>query len=140
MFSALIDIFKNITAVIKNLNLTRNQTIIAICIVVVAGSLWTTSHYRGEVVRLESDLLTAQKELFIERNNPTIDANIKVVKQLKSEMNIKNKELVMLYKKYNDLLSSGITYTEAMEGLGDINNTQDICDAWVRLGFYICDE
>ena len=140
MFSALIDIFKNVTGIIKNLNLTRNQTIIAICIVVVAGSLWTTSHYRGEVVRLESDLLTAQKELFIERNNPTIDANIKVVKQLKSEMNIKNKELVMLYKKYNDLLSSGITYTEAMEGLGDINNTQDVCDGFDRLGFYICDE
>ncbi len=140
MFSAILDILKNVTAVIKNLNLTREQTIIALCVIALAGSLWTTSHYKGEANRLEIDLHSAQKELFIERNNSTIDVNIKVVKQLQSEMNNKNKELVMLYKKYNDLLSSGITYTEAMEGLGDINNTQDICDAWVRLGFYICDE
>jgi hypothetical protein len=140
MFSAIIDIFKNLTAIIKNLNLTREQTIIALCVFALAGSLWAVSHYKGEANKFEIDLLSTQKELFIERNNPTIDTNIKEKKQLQSELNNKNKELVMLYKKYNDLLSSGITYTEAMEGLGDINNTQDICDAWVRLGFYICDE
>ena len=140
MFTIIIDIAKNITGIIKNLNLTREQTIITICIIALAGSLWATNHYRDAVVKLEIDLHSAQKELFIERNNSTVDANIKVVKQLQSELNNKNRELVMLYKKYNDLLSSGITYTEAMEGLGDINNTQDICNAWVRLGFYICDE
>lgn len=140
MISAILDILKNVTGVIKNLNLTREQTIIALCIMALVGSLWSVSHYKGKADGYKIDLHTAQRDLFIERNNPTIDANIKVVKQLKSEMNNKNKELVMLYKKYNDLLSSGITYTEAMEGLGDINNTQDICDAWVRLGFYICDE
>ena len=140
MVKVIIDIIKNVTGIIKNLNLTREQTVIVLCIIALVGSLWATSHYKGEANRLEIDLHIAQKELFIERNNPTIDANIKVVKQLQSELNNKNKELVMLYKKYNDLLSSGITYTEAMEGLGDINNTQDICNAWVRLGFYVCDE
>ena len=140
MIKAIIDIIKNVTGILKNLNLTREQTIIAICVIALAGSLWATSHYKGEAAKLEIELLSSQKELFIERNNPTIDANIKVVKQLQSELNNTTRELAMLYKKYNDLLSSGITYTEAMEGLGDINNTQDICDAWVRLGFYICDE
>ena len=140
MISAILDILKNITAVIKNLNLTREQTIIVLCVVALAGSLWSTSHFRSKANGLEVSLLSAQKELFIERNNSIIDANIKVVKQLQSELNNKNKELVMLYKKYNDLLSSGITYTEAMNGLGDINNTQDVCEGFARLGFYICDE
>ena len=140
MIKAIIDIIKNVTGILKNLNLTREQTIIAICVIALAGSLWATSHYKGEAAKLEIELLSSQKELFIERNNPTIDANIKVVKQLQSELNNTTRELAMLYKKYNDLLSSGITYTEAMEGLGDINNTQDICNAWVRLGFYVCDE
>lgn len=140
MISTILGIIKNLTDVIRKLNLTREQTIIALCVMALIGSLWATSHYKGEAAKLEIDLHSAQKELFIERNNPTIDANIKVVKQLQTELNVSNKQLVMLYKKYNDLLSSGITYTEAMEGLGDINNTQDICDAFDRMGFYICDE
>ena len=140
MISFVLDIFKNLTGIIKNLNLTKEQAIIVICVIAVIGSLWSASHYKGEVNRLEIDLHSAQKELFIERNNVVIDVNNKEMKQLQTELHDTNRRFVALYKQYNDLLGSDKSYTEIMEGLGELNNTQDICDAWIRRGFYICDE
>lgn len=140
MISFVLDIFKNLTGIIKNLNLSKEQTIIALCVIALVGSLWATSHYKGEVDRLEIDLHSAQKELFIERNNVVIDANNKEMESLQSELDDTNRRFVALYKQYNDLLGSDKSYTEIMENLGELNNTQDICDAWIARGFYVCDD
>lgn len=116
-----------------NFKLTREHTVIGICVIALLCSLWTTSYYRDKANDFKIDLYSSQKELEIERNNNKLEGGLEEKQALQNELNIKNKKLTSLYKKYNYLLGSDITHTEVMEGLGEINNTQDVCDAWVRL-------
>ena len=140
MISAILDILKNVTGVIKNLNLTREQTIIALCIMALAGSLWSVSHYKGKADGYKIDLDKAKIELRDAKANAEIAVNNEELKGLQNELDDTNRRFVALYKQYNDLLGSDKSYTEIMEGLGEINNTQDICDAWIKRGFYLCDD
>ena len=140
MFNIVIDIFKNITGIIKNLNLTKEQAVIAICIIISVGSIWVASHYKNETSNLAITLEDKELDLKEANENAKVAVSLEKYKKLEKNYNSTTRELANLYKKYTDLIGSGTTYTKIMEGLGDINNTQDICDAWVRLyGLHICE-
>ena len=140
MVNLIIGLFKNFTGIIKNLNLSKEQAIILVCVIALGGSLWATSHYKGKASSLEVDLGRAKIELQDEKKNAKIAVNNKEIKNLQNELDDTNRRFVALYKQYNDLLGSDKSYTEIMEGLGEINNTQDICAEWAKRGIHICYE
>lgn len=139
MISVALDILKNILGVIKNLNLTKEQTIIVVCVLTLSGTVWSTFHYRGEVTRLEDTVKDKDQELKEAKENALVNSNIKELKELKRQYIDKDKEIISLYKKLENLRRLEITRTEIMEDLGEINNTEDACRAFAKSGYPICD-
>ena len=140
MVNIIIGIFKDFTGIIKNLNLTKEQAIIVICIIISIGSIWAASHYKNEASSLAITLEDRELDLQEAKENAKVAVSLEKYKKLEKNYNSTTRELANLYKSYTDLLGSGTTYTEVMEGLGEINTTQDVCDAWVRLyGLHICE-
>ena len=124
--------------IIKNLKLTKKDILMIIGIVILLCSIWTANYYRNEGIHLQTILSTTKKQLEIERNNPKIKQKEEEIKVLQQERARSNKELVVLYRELKNLSSIAVTYTQIVEGLGEINDTEDSCNALASIGHPIC--
>ena len=121
-------------------DLTKEQIIIGACLICLGLSILVGIYYKNKANELEIVLETTVTTLKIERNKSKLAGNLQERAELQDALSAMTKNYTSLSKKYNTLLKADTSYTEVMEGLGDINNTQDICDAWVRLyDLYICE-
>lgn len=133
-----IGIIKNITGFIDDLNLTKKDVagIIVVGLLVCAGL--SANHYKSKANRLQVSLDLVNSEGRIEKYEYKIAESIKKNAELQKTIDSKNAELLDLYGELKDVRKMTITRTEIMEGLGEINNTEDACNAIARAGYRIC--
>lgn len=127
----MVNSMKNFTDAVKGL--TKEQIIIGVCLVCLGLSILVGSYYKNKATELEITLETTATTLKIERNKSKLVNNLQERIELQDALSAMTKNYNSLSKKYTVLLKADTSYTEIMEGLGDINNTQDICAAWIRL-------
>lgn len=122
-------------------DLTKEQLAIGACLICLLISILAGSFYRAKANKLEITLETTSTQLRIERNKAKLVGNLKERLQLQDALDKITKDYALLYKKYDVLLESDTTYTEVMNELGEINNNQDVCSAWLRLyGIRMCED
>lgn len=139
MFNTIISTVRNVTGIIKNLNLTKEQVIIIICIIVAAGTAWSATHYRSKAAKFEAALLLASKASHINRDQDKVDKN----KDLKAAAKLVDeeirKELEELRAEYN-ILANGTKLVNHTERLKDVKTVEDICKEVDAMGYSICDD
>ena len=121
-------------------DLTIEQMLIGVCFICLGLSIFAGNHYRSKANSLEITLGVKETELRIERDAAKISGNLKERLQLQDELAAMTKDYVELSGKYTALLGSDVSYTEIMNELGDLSSNEDICDAWAKLGYYICED
>ena len=135
----MVNSMKNFTDAVKGL--TKEQIIIGVCLVCLGLSILMGSYYKNKATELEITLETTATTLKIERKKFKLVDNLQERIELQDALSAMTKNYNSLFKKYTDLLKANTTYTEVMEDLGEINNNQDICAAWVRLyGIHLCED
>ncbi|MCK5601472.1 hypothetical protein KAR91_06380 [Candidatus Pacearchaeota archaeon] len=120
-------------------DLTKEQLIIGVCLVCLGLSILASGYYKNKATELEITLGTTATTLQIERKKAKLAGNLQERVELQDALDAMTKNYKSLSKKYNALLKANITYSEVMENLGEINNNQDICNAWDALGYPICE-
>lgn len=138
IINGIVEIFNNVTGFIKNLNLTKKDVlgIIVACVLVI--SVWSAIHYKNKVTQLQTVLTTTQTELQVERDAAEENNNLEEMKKIKAEVRGKDKELITLYRKVEKLQSIEISYQSIMEGLGNVEDTEDVCKMFADNGHPIC--
>lgn len=121
------------------LNLTKEQIIIVLCIIVTAGTAWSASHYRDKAVRFEAALLLASKSSHINREQDKVEKNKDDTAKIKLDNEKLNKELEELRAAYN-ALNNGIKRTNHTERLKDVKTVKDVCKEFSDMGYPICDD
>ena len=134
-------IIENITAFIKNLNLSKKDIIIIICVLGMAATSWSASHYRGESNRLNAALTLSKDTLRIEKDKPKLEDNLDWINKLKDDNKELDKNLQELWASYDALNSGGdIESKDYMEMLEYVKTVEDACKEFSALGFAICDD
>lgn len=138
IFNAITEIFSNVTGFIKNLNLTKENVLAIIVVLMLVGTSWSAIHFKNKSVQLQTALTTSETERQVERDEAKENNNIEKMKKLQTEVNGKNKELVVLYRKLEKLQSIQISYQSIMEGFGNVEDTEGVCHMFADLGYPIC--
>lgn len=136
----IIEIVNNIMGFLKNLNLSKKDIVIILCVLGMAATSWSASHYKGKSNRLEVSLNVIKNELRIEKDNDKIAENVEYVAELQKEAEERDIKLAALYGELDVLRGELISKTKIIEGLGAINDTEDICHAFADLGYPICNK
>ena len=120
-------------------SLSFKEIIILILLATTAVSAWSSSHYKDKATQLRVSLESAKITLRIERDNAKLNDNSKELARLTTKLEKKNDEIQNLYIELDRIKSTPNTRTKVMEELGDLNDTEDICKAFAKHGYYICD-
>lgn len=125
----------------KNLlaGFTKEQRIIGVCLICLGLAILVGTHYKNKANGLEITLATATTTLKIERKKAKLAGNLQERLELQDALAAITNDYLVLSKKYNTLLKAGTSYTETMEDIGELNNNEDICLAWAKLGYHICE-
>jgi len=137
MGNTIIKITKNIPVFIKNLNLTKEQIIIVICLIGIAGTAWSANHYKKKSNRFESLLTISQTELQIERNNNKKEENTDVIDGLKLDNEQLVREIQEWQAAYNTL--NDIKLPNYTEKLQDVKTAKDVYAEYSAMGYPIFD-
>lgn len=135
MFAGLIKIVEYVTKFVSNLNLTKKDVVIILCVLGMAGTAWSASHYKSKANHLAAALLLSEKKLFIERDGKIIEDNEAVIKKIKEDNENKDKELSALYATYSSL-SIKNNYIEELQ---NVKSIKDVCKEFSDMGYPICD-
>ena len=138
MFNTILKIIKNVTGLIKNLKLSKEQIIIIICLIGLAGTAWSANHYKKKANRFESALAFSQTELQIERDNDKFEKNDDFIEDLKKDNEKLDKELQELRAAYN-ILNDDTKLPNYTEKLQDVKTVKDVCKKFSDMGYPICD-
>lgn len=114
------------------------HVIIGILIVGLISSTVVASHFQKKFLKADTNLKRITNELRIEKDNVKIVTNLEEINELKNKLAAKDKKLLILYSKLEDLRTISNTRTAIMEELHDIEDTQSACAAFVRIGYPIC--
>lgn len=128
-----IPIINNVTGFLKNLNLSKKDIVIIFCVLGIAATSWSASHYRGKSNRLGLVLKAAQKKLHIERNKEKLEDNIDWVKKLKKDNKELDKNLQDLWIAYDALNS--VSLGSHMQRLKDVKTANEICEEFEKIGY-----
>ena len=129
-----------VTMFSKIKDLTKEQIIIGVCLVCLGLSILVGIYYKNKATELEITLETTATTLKIERKKAKLAGNLQERVELQDALSAMTKKHTSLSTKYNALLKADTSYTDVMEDLGEINNNEEICSAWVRLyGIHICE-
>lgn len=120
-------------------DLSKEHILTGVCLLCLGVSILAGNYYRSKANALEITLTTKETELRIERDATKIAGNLKERLQLQDELAAMTNDYKELSGNYEALLGSNISYTKIMENLGEINNNEDICREWAKLGHPICE-
>lgn len=120
-------------------NLSFKELIIVILLLVTVGSVWAANGYRNESIQLQTVLDARKTVEEIERDNAKLESNTKEIERLRNKMEKKNDKIEYLSDKLEQIRNNPNTRTQVMEELGELNTTQDICNAFTKSGYNICD-
>ena len=138
MSSTILKIIQNTLGFIKNLNLTKEQTIIIVCLIGLTGTAWSASHYKKKANRFETALTISQTELQIERDNDKFEKNDDFIDGLKKDNEELDKELQELRAAYN-ILNDDTKLPNYTEKLKDVKTAKDVYDEYSTMGYPLFD-
>ena len=124
---------------VKIKDLSKEQLIIGVCLICLGLSILGGIYYKNKATKLEIILETTTTTLQIERKKAKLAGNLQDRLELQDALNALTKDHTELSGKYEALLGSDVSYTQIMNQLGDMNNNEDICAAWLKLGYPICE-
>lgn len=140
MFS-IAKIVEHVTGFIKNLNLSKKDVIIIVCVLGFAAQAWSASHYKGKSNRLEAALTLSEDALQIEKDKPKLEDNLDWINRLKKDNRELDKKLQDLWTAYDALNSGGdVESKDYMEMLEYVKTVEEACKGFSDIGFDICDD
>ena len=124
--------------IVKNLNLSNKDILMIVGFLAVIGLGMTVNHYRNENIQLQTVLTTTKTKLKIERDNAKESFNLEQKKKFESKIKKQTSEIANLYRELKQYEGMKKTRTEIMEKIGELNDTQDICDELNKRGYLLC--
>lgn len=120
-------------------SLTFKGVVILVLVITTVGLALATSSYKSKSRQLQVALDARKTTEEIERDNAKLESNTKELERLRSKLEKRDEKLLYLFSELDRLKTNPNTRTEVMNELGDINDTQDICNAAATFGYHICD-
>lgn len=130
----------NIMGFLKNLNLSKKDVVIILCILGVAATSWSASHYKSKSNRLEAALTLSEDTLQIEKDKPKLEDNLDWINKLKKDNKELDRNLQDLLVAYDALDSNeDAEAKDYMEMLKYVKTVEEACKEFSNIGFDICD-
>ena len=134
-------IIENATKIVSNLNLSKKDIVIILCVLGMATTAWSASHYKGKSNRLEANLKVSEDTLHIEKDKPKLEDNLEWIEKIKKENKELNRDLQKLLTEYDALNSKGeVEAKDYMEMLEYVKTVEEACSEFSNIGFDICDD
>ena len=139
MIRIFVDLLKNIVGIIKNLNLTKQQVLIILCLTALAGTAWSAQHYRKKSNRFEAALNLIKITTYIERDNAKLEKNDALraaAKQTNKHLDKESQELQLVYTNLENDIAKIPNYIERLK---DVKTVREIRKEYASIGYPIFD-